>query len=138
MKIYVHVDIENYVYMFDNYVYTFASFAFLYTCMPQFLLYTCTLMDVHNFFVVDIWDYDRDTKVYIYFFRNLFIIERSCNHWPINSKVYIFTIATKVFLCHTSKFFLYTCTPQFILYTCRLTDVHNFFVVDIWNYDSEG
>ena len=119
----------------------------MYTC----LIIMCTRLQVllfcthvcHNFyctqvhswmctiFLLSTYEIMIEIQKFIFFFINLFIIERSCNHWPINSKVYIFTIPTKRCLCHTSKFCLYTCTPQFILYTYRLTDVHNFFVVDI-------
>ena len=85
---------------------TFTSFAFfvhMYATISIIHMYThgCA-----QFFLLSTYEIMIEIRKFIYFFfRNLFIIERSCNHWPINSKVYIFTIPTKRFLCHTSKFF---------------------------------
>ena len=125
LEIYVHVNSENFVYMFDNYVYTFASFPFfghMYAKISIVHSQMCTI------FLLSIYEIMIEIRKFIYaFIRNHFIIERSCNHWPINSTLYIFTIPAKKFLCHTCNFILYTCAPQFILYTYALTDVLNFF-----------
>ena len=100
--------------------------------MPQFILYTCTLTDVHNFFVVDIWDYDRDTKVYIFFLEIFLLLKGRVIIGP--------SILKCTFLPYLQKYF-YVIRPSFFcshvrhnLY-CTHVDSRMCTIFLLWTYE---
>ena len=136
LEIYVHVNSENCVYMFDNYVYTFASFPFfghMYAKISIVHSQMCTI------FLLSIYEIMIEIRKFIYAFIR--------NHLLLKGRVIIGpSILHCTFLPYPQKNFyviraILFCTH--VRHNLYCTHIHSrmgsiFFVVDIWDYDSEG